>query len=440
MNSQKKLLLLGGTGAMYDVVKRAKAMGIYTIVVDYYPNSPAKRIADKSYLASTNDIEAVLKIARENEIDGVFTGFSDANLMPARLVADELGLPFYASKEQIDVTTNKLLFKETCRHYGIPVVPEFHLDRELKREDLDRIVYPVIVKPSDAWASKGVTICENEEELCEAVLYALQFSKNQRVIVEQYMAAYPDVCMYFNLQDGVVSLSSMCERDMNQVQKGKAMQPNALFYPCRFIPLYYEQLEEKIQNMTTGLGMKDGTMFMQCFVVDGVLMPFEMGYRQCGAQDYILCAAENEIDSCQMMLNYALTGKCQGWNAAEQNKPIFQHHDAILLTLMKPGKITKITGLDELRAMPEILNVVQFYYEGDEIGSGSMGTLNQTFARIFIQGNDADHLLSLIDHVQKTLKVFDENGEQMLLPGYNCTKAHVAKAVFSASNEMYQER
>ena len=38
MENQKKLLFLGGTGAMYDAVERAKRMGIYTIVVDYYPN------------------------------------------------------------------------------------------------------------------------------------------------------------------------------------------------------------------------------------------------------------------------------------------------------------------------------------------------------------------------------------------------------------------
>ena len=56
MNDKKTLLFLGGTGAMYDAVEIAKSMGIYTIVADYYPNSPAKRVADKSYLASTTDI------------------------------------------------------------------------------------------------------------------------------------------------------------------------------------------------------------------------------------------------------------------------------------------------------------------------------------------------------------------------------------------------
>lgn len=425
MDEQKTLLFLGGTGAMYDAVEIAKRKGIKTIVVDYFPNSPAKRVADKSYLASTTDIDAVLEIARENHIDGVFTGYSDANLPPARAVADALGLPFYATSEQIEVTTNKLLFKKTCREYGIPVVPEYPLDKDLKPEDLARIRYPVIVKPSDAWASKGVSICQNQEELIAAVEYALQFSRNQRIIVEQYMAAYPDVCMYFNIQDGHLSLAAMCERDMNQVQEGKAMQPNALFYPCRFIPLYYEQLEQKLQNMVSGLNMQVGTMFMQCFVVDGVLMPFEMGYRLCGAQEYILCAAENGINSCEMLIDYALTGKFDRWDAAACNKPVFDHSDAILLTLMRPGKITRIEGLEELKAMPEILSVTQFYYEGDDIGSNSMATLNQTFARIFIQGKDPAHLLELIDRIQNTLKIYGENGEQMLIPGYDCKNDRV---------------
>lgn len=425
MDNQKTLLFLGGTGAMYDAVEIAKHKGIKTIVVDYFPNSPAKRVADKAYLTSTTDIDAVLKIARENHIDGVFTGYSDANLPPARAVADALGLPFYATNEQIQVTTNKLLFKKTCREYGIPVVPEYNLDKTLDPADLTKIKYPVIVKPSDAWASKGVSVCHNQEELITAVHYALQFSRNQRIIVEQYMAAYPDVCMYFNIQDGKLSLSAMCERDMNQVQEGKAMQPNALFYPCRFIPLFYEQLQQKLQNMVSGLNMQVGTMFMQCFVVDGILMPFEMGYRLCGAQEYILCAAENEINSCEMLIDYALTGKFDRWDATACNDPMFKHSDAILLTLMRPGKIAKIEGLEQLKAMPEILSVTQFYYEGDDIGANSMGTLNQTFARIFIQAKDPAHLLELIDHIQNTLKIIDQDGNQMLIPGYDCKNDRV---------------
>ena len=437
--SMKTILFLGGTGAMCDAVERAKYKGYRTIVIDYYSNSPAKRIADKSYLVSTTDADVVLTIAKENHIDGVFTGYSDANLLPARIIADELNLPFYANREQILTTTNKLLFKQTCRKFAIPVVPEYQLDETMSESDLSQIRYPVIIKPSDSWASKGVSICQNEDELCKATKYALQYSRNKKVIVEKYMATYPDVCMYFNIQNGVLSLAAMCERDMNQVQKGKAMQPNALFFPCRFIPLYYEQLETKLHNMIEGLGIKQGTMFMQCFVHDGVLMPFEMGYRLCGAQEYILCSAENQINSLDMLLDYAITGRFEGWDAAACNKPMFQHTDVILLALLKPGKIARIIGLDELNAMPELLKLVQFYHEGDEIPTSAMGTLNQTFARIFLQGKNPQHLLRLIDHVQKTLVVLNDKEENMLLPGYDCSKANVLREMLNYQEDSANE-
>ena len=83
--------------------------------------------------------------------------------------------------------------------------------------------------------------------------------------------------------------------------------------------------------------------------------------------------------------------------------------------------------MDKLKAMPELLNMLQFYYEGDEISGGAMGTLNQTFARIFLQAKDADDLLRVISYVQNVLKIYDQNGENMLLPGYDCEKAHVLK-------------
>ncbi len=423
----KKILFLGGTGAMYDVVEIAKRKGIYTIVVDYYENSPAKRIADKSYLESTTDVEKVLKIAEAEQIDGVFTGFSDANLLPARYVANRLKLPFYATEEQIEKTTSKLLFKEVCRAYKIPVVPQYPLTAAFREEDLKNVRYPVIVKPADSWASKGVSICGSEKELRAAVPHALRFSEKKEIIVERYMAEYADSCMYFNIQEGKLSLSCMCDRDMKPVRKGKAMQPNALFYPSAYLDLYYEQLQDKIQNMVSGLGMRDGTMFMQCFIVDGVIMPFEMGYRLCGASEYILCDAENGINSCGMLLDYALTGRFDGADAKEKNRPYFRHRDGILLILLRAGQIKKIEGLETIKADPRILKVLQFYYEGDRLGEETAGTLNQTFARIFIQAQDNNEMLEMIKFIQENLHVYDDSGRSMVIDGYDCAAGHLLK-------------
>ena len=54
------------------------------------------------------------------------------------------------------------------------------------KEDLDKIrEYPVIIKPTDGYASRGISICNDVEELREAFEHALQYSKTGEVVVEK---------------------------------------------------------------------------------------------------------------------------------------------------------------------------------------------------------------------------------------------------------------
>ena len=69
----KKLLILGGTRISCEIVRKAKKMGVYTVVTDYYDEtkSPAKQIADESFLVSCTDVDAVVSLIKEQNIDGV---------------------------------------------------------------------------------------------------------------------------------------------------------------------------------------------------------------------------------------------------------------------------------------------------------------------------------------------------------------------------------
>ncbi|MCL2335376.1 MAG: hypothetical protein FWC57_04870, partial [Endomicrobia bacterium] len=91
----KKLLFLGGTPAIRKVVEKAKSMGIFTIVIDYYANddylhSPAKRIADESYQISAFDIEGVIRCCRSKRIDGIFCCYSDSLLPVCLQICEKL--------------------------------------------------------------------------------------------------------------------------------------------------------------------------------------------------------------------------------------------------------------------------------------------------------------------------------------------------------------
>ena len=152
---QKKILILGGTKHMINVVEIAKRKGMSPIVVDNVIGSPAKSCADKSFNTSTADIEGLAKIVRQEEVDGVFTAFEDINTWNAVALCKKMGLPFYAAEEQLDITSDKNRFKEICRRFDVPVIEEKELAGELKETTVAAWEFPIILKPVDIYAGMG---------------------------------------------------------------------------------------------------------------------------------------------------------------------------------------------------------------------------------------------------------------------------------------------
>ena len=73
----KKLLLLGGFNQACDIIRRAQEMGVYVVVADYNPDLPGNGLADKYTTVSATDVDALVKLAKEENVDGVTTGFVD---------------------------------------------------------------------------------------------------------------------------------------------------------------------------------------------------------------------------------------------------------------------------------------------------------------------------------------------------------------------------
>ena len=69
----KKILILAGASVHNKVVRAAKEMGLYVIVTDYLePHlSPAKQIADESWMYSITDVDAIVDRCRQEKVDAV---------------------------------------------------------------------------------------------------------------------------------------------------------------------------------------------------------------------------------------------------------------------------------------------------------------------------------------------------------------------------------
>ena len=89
----RKLLMLGGSESQIVAIDRARELGYYTVLCDYLPDNPGRFHADKFYQVSTTDKDAVMRVAREEVVDGVVAYGSDPAAPTAAYVAERLGLP-----------------------------------------------------------------------------------------------------------------------------------------------------------------------------------------------------------------------------------------------------------------------------------------------------------------------------------------------------------
>jgi len=184
----KKLMLLGASKYIKPVVECAHKYGIYIITCDDNAEHIGHSYADEYRIVDLIDVEAVLKTARELEIDGILSYACDCGVTTAAYVADKMGLPMPGPYESVRILQNKDLFRAFLRDNGFNVPKsESYSTKEDAIKGISEFTFPVMVKPVDSAGSKGVTRVDSKEEAANAIEYAFSYSFCGRVLVEEFI-------------------------------------------------------------------------------------------------------------------------------------------------------------------------------------------------------------------------------------------------------------
>lgn len=410
----KKLLILSGVAMNIQTVQKAQEMGIHTIVADYYTDyskSPAKKYADEVWNISWNDIDALEERCREEKVDGVLTGYSEDYVLSAVKLCERMGWPFYATEEQINITRNKVSFKPFCKRVGMPVLDIYDVSANPTKEELEQLQFPVVVKPSDNAGSRGISVCNNEQELRTGIRRALDFSPTDRFIVEPYVDA-PELYMYYTIQDGNIVLSSSLDGIHGYHKKGTIKLTEGWVTPSKYLKEFVDTTDHKAKDVIKALGIKNGTFEFAMFYINGEFKVFECGFRLCGATNFNFSAAHNEINYMQMMIAHSLTGKMSGWDALKCENPFYTFKGCDFTPTAVPGVIGSMGSFDKIRHMDGLLSIDEFYHVGDEVPDS--GAMNQNLARINIIADSAELLADKLMEIYDILDVKSIDGKSML--------------------------
>lgn len=399
---QKKVLLLGGSHFQVPSVKKAKELGYYTITCDYLPDNPGHKYADEYHNVSTTDKEAVLKLAKDLKIDGIVCYASDPAAPTAAYVAEKMGLPGQPYKS-VEILSNKDLFRKflTENNFNVPRARGYcSVDEAIK--DFSNFKLPVMVKPVDSSGSKGVTKISDIKNLESAIKYALNFSRNKRFIIEEYVEkfGYQIAGDGFSV-DGKLVFRCFANEHFN-LKAGNPFVPIGESWPYNMPMHIHDKIHNETQRLLDLLGMKTGAYNFDVRIdKDENVILMELGPRNGGNLIAQVIEYATGVDTVKYTIESAMGKNCSDLKMVEPNG----FWSCFMVHSKKAGILKSVEFSDEFKKN----NIVEFemmYNKGDKVDSfnGSNGTLGT----MILKYSSMDEMLTKMDNMDDFVKVMVE--------------------------------
>lgn len=354
----KKILLLGGSAQQIVAIKTAQKLGYYTVLCDYLPDNPGQYEADKFYLVSTTDKEAILKVALDESVDGILAYASDPAAPTAAYVAEKMKLPTNPY-EAVMTLCNKDCFRHFLKNNGFntPVAKGY------SNNDVDTTLFslPVIIKPVDSSGSKGATVLHSWDDLNEALEFAFSFSRSHRIIVEEFIEKKHPYLIGGDIfvNEGKVILWGLlnCHRDNNV----NPLVPVGKSYPLLLDKIDEKAVQDTLQSMIDKLGIRFGSVNVE-LVVDknNKVWPIDIGPRAGGNMIPDLLGMIFGVDVVEMAVLVAMGEKIE--EKINEGIPFYATHN---LHTSQNGKYKTIEFSDELEN--KIIKKCLYKKTGDEV-------------------------------------------------------------------------
>ena len=408
----KKLLILSGVEINKIFVEAAKELGIYTIVTDYDPDSPAKAFADEAIDISLLDPEGLIEYCKENNVDSVANFTNTLSTETQFKVAEAIGCPTFGNEEQLACLTEKVEFKKICQKYGVDTIPEY-TEEEVIAGD---IKYPIIIKPDVNSGSKGATICYNHEEALKGIEIAKDNTLNDKIIIEQYLTGLPDFMVFYYFIDGEAYVIGSGDRILGREEDGLQRQCICGVCPSVYQDLFIEKADEQCKKMFKEIGIENGPVFLQGLVDGDKFRFYDPGIRFCGGGLYEMVHKDvTGADIIKASVEYCVYGKTSiDTELLSDSYNMNGKTLTVLMSNLKPGTVGKIEGLDEIREFEEVVDIFQFKEVGDTVEQ--TGDITQRLCDfILCLDNDKTKINEIIQKIQSIVVCEDSNGEDMLI-------------------------
>lgn len=357
----KKIMVLAAGLLQIDVIEKAKSMGYYVLAVDGNPKAPGFNVADKAICADIVNEETMLKIARDEHVDGVIHPCSEVSMAVMGRINDELGLSGI-SREQAICATNKHLMRKAFEKANAPS-PKSILAQDAEdawsrlQNEFDT---DAILKPSRNSGSRGIAkVSRNMDkgDFIRAYDEALSESRDHSVLIEQFIEG-PEFSIEIIVWNDKVNVLTVTDKKTTDAPHFVELGHNQ---PSCFSDADVETLKAAAIAGVRALGVNNCACHAEAKLMNGKAYLMEVGARLGG--DFIsteLTHLSTGIDMVAAAIDVAL-GVEPDLSAKEEPKGV-----CIRYFCPKPGKLVSISNTEVLNN-PHVYLWEIYPKEGDVI-------------------------------------------------------------------------
>lgn len=393
IKNRKKILIIGASNLQVPGILKAKEMGFETAVVDFDPRAMGVKYADNYYNVSTIDQEGVYEAARDFGADGIMTLATDMPMRSLAYACNKLNLVGIDYDTAVRATDKGEMIK-AFEEYDVAHPMYLILENGKSIDDIvDKIVYPLIIKPTDNSGSRGVVLVHNKEELYDAISYSIEESREGNVILEEYMVG-PEVSVEVIVLDGEPHILQITDKlttgAPHFVEMGHS-QPSRLS----------EEIQNEIRILASkackAVGIVNGPAHAEIIVTENGPKMVEIGARMGG--DSItthLVPLSTGVDMTKATIQIACG------QTPDIDKKI-NKASAIRFFNVSEGEIISISGVEEAKKIPGVKEIIFTKKVGDIVGD--ITSSNDRVASVITQADTPENAISICEKALQKVHV-----------------------------------
>lgn len=390
MYKDKKAVLIFGVGPLQQsIINRAMKMGLYTVGIDPCEDATCRGDVDAFEVVGGQDYEDTCAVVEKYGIDAIVTAATDKPLVMMARIAEKYGFPFY-SVETAQWSTDKFQMKQRFELGDVP-----HAKGRLVKsvEETADMVYPVIVKPRDNSGSRGVKLCRTKEELEQSMAEALEYSKLDSVLVEEFIEG-PEYSIEGLHYDGKSEVIQFTEKKTTEFPYNVEL---GHIQPANISKENKQKIREIVAKIGKALKFENCPSHTELKINERGIFVIETSPRLGG--DYItstLTPLSTGINLEDQLLHIALGEKVNAQTGRVEKA------SGVCFLNLPCGKVTAIDpAINEVSTWPNVYSFATSLKVGDEIHPIT-SSLNR-YGQFVVKGETREDVVSLLQRYEKII-------------------------------------